>query len=94
MALPHDIEVLVTVPFPESVLQSIREISPRVKIDFIPAKKTEEIPADIWKKAEVLYTDILLPEIDLIPNLRWIQFHYAGIDFIQNTKLFEKKGRE
>ena len=62
MATPRNIEVLTTVPFPETVMQRLRSLTPRIKITLNPAKKVEEIPQEIWNRAEVLYTDILLPE--------------------------------
>lgn len=87
MAGSRNIEILTTVPFPEPVMQSLRGITPRIRLSFHPAKKAEDIPQEIWNKAEVLYTDILLPDISLVPNLKWVQFHYAGIDFVQESSL-------
>ncbi len=87
MAGSHNIEILTTVPFPESVMQGLRGITPRIKLSFHPARRTEDIPQEVWNKAEVLYTDILLPDITLVPNLKWVQFHYAGIDFVQDSSL-------
>ena len=91
MPLPRNIEVLTTVPFPEPVMQGLRALSPRIKISLHPARKVEEIPAEVWQKAEVLYTDVLLPDPELVPALRWVQFHYAGIDFINGSKLLDLK---
>jgi hypothetical protein len=87
MAGSRNIEILTTVPFPESVIQRLRGITPRIRLSFHPAKKAEDIPQEVWNKAEVLYTDILLPDIALVPNLKWVQFHYAGIDFVQESSL-------
>ncbi len=39
----------------------------------------------------MLYTDILLPDIEEVPGLKWIQFHYAGIDFVQGSSLLQNK---
>lgn len=91
MASAENIEVLTTVPFPEAVMEQLRGLSPRIKVTLNPASKVEEIPREIWQRAEVLYTDILLPDLDLVPNLKWIQFHYAGIDFIQGSDLLTRK---
>ncbi len=90
-SIPGNIEVLTTVPFPDAVMQRLRELTPRIKINLHPAQRVEDVPADLWDKIEVLYTDILLPEPKMVPNLKWIQFHYAGIDFIQNSALLKKK---
>ena len=92
MASAQNIEVLTTVPFPEAVMEQLSGLSPRIKITFIPASKVDEIPREVWQRSEVLYTDILLPDLDLVPNLKWIQFHYAGIDFLQGSELLKQKG--
>ncbi len=84
------IEVLTTIPFPENVMQRLKEVSPHLKLTLHPAQKVEEIPADQWKDAEILYTDLLVPDPALVPNLRWIQYHYAGIDFLLGNPLLKK----
>jgi phosphoglycerate dehydrogenase-like enzyme len=82
---------LITVPFAEQLLEQLRALSPRVKISLHPVRKAEDIPAEVWRRAEVLYTGSLLPDpekIDL-PNLRWVQLHSAGIDGLLDTPLFK-----
>lgn len=91
MASQENIEVLTTVPFPESVMQQLRTLSPRIRITLIPANKVEEIPHETWQRTEVLYTDILLPDLALVPNLKWVQFHYAGVDYVQGSDLLNRK---
>ncbi len=92
MAISKNIEVLTTIPFPDAVMQQLKSMTPRIKVHFIPAHSVGEVPADLWSKIEVLYTDVLLPEPEMVPNLKWIQFHYAGIDFIQGSPLLKKEG--
>jgi phosphoglycerate dehydrogenase-like enzyme len=36
---------------------------------------------------EILYTSKVLPEPEAVPNLRWIQFHFAGIDHVAEAPL-------
>jgi hypothetical protein len=62
MAKPPNIEVLTTVPFPESVMQKLKTLTPRIKVNVHPAQQVEEIPLELLSKAEVLYTDTLLPD--------------------------------
>jgi phosphoglycerate dehydrogenase-like enzyme len=88
--MAKNIEVLTTIPFPESVMQKIRETTPRVHLTLHPAQKMDEIPADLWNRTEILYTDLLIPDLNLTPNLRWIQYHYAGVDFILDSPLLQK----
>lgn len=92
MAIAKNIEVLTTIPFPDAVMQQLKSMTPRIKLHFIPARSVSDVPADLWSKIEVLYTDVLLPEPEMVPNLKWIQFHYAGIDFIQGSSLLKKEG--
>lgn len=88
--MAKNLEVLTTIPFPETVMQKLHEVNPHLRITLHPAQKVEEIPAELWERVEVLYTDLLMPDPALVPNLRWIQYHYAGIDFIQNSPLLNK----
>ncbi len=90
MSVPKNIEVLTTIPFPEAVMQKLKGMAPRIKITHTPAQQVEDIPLEVWNKIEVLYTDVLLPPPELVPNLKWIQFHYAGIDYIQDSPLLQK----
>jgi phosphoglycerate dehydrogenase-like enzyme len=85
------IEVLVTIPFQEHQIAQLRQISPRLQIHVLPVRKAEEIPVDQWARAEVLYTDRILPAPGQVPLLKWLQFHYAGIDFALEMPLLQKK---
>jgi phosphoglycerate dehydrogenase-like enzyme len=87
---PASIDVLVTIPFQEHQIAQLREISPRLRIQVLPVRKPEEIPAEVWLRSEVLYTDRVLPMPDQVPNLRWLQFHYAGIDFALDMPILKK----
>lgn len=84
------VEVLITVQFPEELIESIRQISPRLRVTLQAARAAEDIPNEVWNKVEVLYTDRLLPSPESAPNLRWIQFHYAGIDHMVGNPLLDK----
>ncbi len=81
------IEVLVTLPFEDAFLERLREISPSLRITKTPAHRADEIPDEIWSKVEVLYTNRVLPDPNRVPMLRWIQFHWAGIDHAVNSPI-------
>lgn len=85
MAAP--IEVLITVEFNESQIQRLRDISPRLKITLQPARKGEEVPPEKWEHTEILYTGRALPKPGQAPDLRWIQFHFAGIETLVDPAL-------
>lgn len=74
------IHVLITLPFSEPILAKLRAVSPRLRIWSIRARKPEEVSADIWSQVDILYTNRVLPVEEMAPNLKWIQFHWAGID--------------
>lgn len=84
------IEVLITMPFPENLVTRLSEVSPRLKFTVVKANKPEDISPEIWSRAEVLYTSRVLPDPEQVPRLRWIQFHWAGIDHIVNEPLLRK----
>lgn len=83
------INLLVTVPLPEEMLEDIRAVSPRIRLTPFFTRKVEEVPSDIWKKTEVLYTDSVLPDPQLAPNLKFIQFHWTGLDLLAESPLFK-----
>jgi phosphoglycerate dehydrogenase-like enzyme len=83
------IEVLITVPFNEELLNQLRGVSPRLKITAIKATKAEEVPSEVWGRAEILYTDNVLPTKEQAPKLRWVQFHWAGIDHVKDHPLLQ-----
>lgn len=84
------IEVLITVQFSEEEVERLRDVSPRLHITIHPAREVSEIPKEIWARAEVLYTDHVLPPPESVPMLRWLQFHFAGIDFVADMPLLKK----
>ena len=74
------VDVLITMPFSTSLVKPLQEVSPLLRITVRPAQNTNEVPDELWKRCEVLYTDRIIPDEELAPNLKWIQHHYAGID--------------
>ena len=82
-----NVEVLTTIPFPEPVMQRLKAINPRIKVTLSPAQSINDISPEIWNRTEVLYTDVLIPPLNLVPKLRWVQFHYAGIDYVLDSPL-------
>jgi phosphoglycerate dehydrogenase-like enzyme len=87
------VEVLITVPINDNLLNHLRGISPRINVTAIPAARASDIPTETWYRTEVLYTAHILPEPEQVPALRWIQFHFAGIDRFIEEPLLKKEGR-
>jgi len=86
------IEVLITLQIAENLVDRLSELSPRLRITVLPVQKPEEIAADVWSRVEVLYTNRVIPAIDQAPKLRWIQFHWAGVDHALESPLINKPG--
>lgn len=74
--------VLISASFDEALLDDLRAVSDRVQLLVYPAREVKDVPDDVWAKAEVLYTLTLLPDPALVPCLRWIQAHSAGVDHL------------
>jgi phosphoglycerate dehydrogenase-like enzyme len=84
------IETLITIPFSEEEIQVLREVSPRLRLNIFPVNEVREIPAEVWARTEVLYTDRVLPLPEQVPALRWLQFHFTGIDFAADAPILQK----
>jgi len=83
-------EILITEPFPDELLNSLREVSPHLDITIQAVSNTDEISDVVWEKVEILYTRYILPTAEQAPNLRWIQFHYAGVDHVLDNPILNK----
>ena len=88
----NPIEVLCTIYFSDELVQKWRDLSPRLHINVISTRRVEDISDEIWARTEVLYTDRVLPPREFTPNLRWLQFHFAGIDFASANPLLKDPG--
>jgi phosphoglycerate dehydrogenase-like enzyme len=84
------LHVLITLPFTDQQVEMIRSVSPRLKVTAIRAHQPNEIPGELWAKTDILYTDTVLPDPAIVPNLKWIQFHYTGIDYAINNPITKK----
>jgi phosphoglycerate dehydrogenase-like enzyme len=82
-----EVPVLITLNYPEPLLERLRAISPRLQVRVHPARGGQDLPEDVLQDVEVLYTHHALPEPASVPNLRWVQFHFAGVDAIVDHPL-------
>ena len=84
------VEVLITLPFSDELVNQLRGVSPRLKVTITKARKIEEVPNEVWSRVEVLYTNNVIPTPEQAPLLRWIQFHWAGIDHVIDAPILNK----
>ncbi len=82
-----EVQVLLTLNFPEPLVERLRALSPRLQIRVHPARTSQDLPGDLLPDVEVLYTLHALPEPASVPNLRWVQFHFSGVDAIVDHPL-------
>ncbi len=88
--MEEPIFVLITEPLTPEIITRLQEISPRLEVHVHPANKLEEVPPPLLVRAEVLYTLRIVPPPDQAPNLKWIQFHMAGLDHFADAPILER----
>jgi len=86
------IDVLITLPFPPALITKLQEISPNLRITVHQAQKVDDVPVDLWARTQVLYTNRILPDPELVPSIKWVQLHWAGIDKLLDAPLLSKPG--
>lgn len=84
------IEVLITLPFDEKIVHRLSGVSPKLKVTAFPAASIDEIPAELLSATEILYTSRLLPTPEQAPRLRWVQFHWAGVDHAMDAQILKR----
>ena len=67
--LMDDIRVLITLPFPDSLIEELRGVSSRLTVHVCPVRAAEEIPPGLLEDIEILYTLPSLPKPELVPKL-------------------------
>ena len=82
-----EVHVLLTLPFPDSQLERLRTLSADLRFHQHTARTADELPQDLLQDVEILYTLTCLPLPEQVPNLRWVQFHFAGIDHVLDHPL-------
>ncbi len=74
------LNVLVLADFGDAIMERLKAVSPRLKFTRKTVKSLSEIPPDVLATVDILYTNLLVPEPDTVPRLRWIQSHSAGVE--------------
>lgn len=74
--MTDDIHVIVAMDFSDALMDRIRAVSPRLKVE----RHMPNVPERAWGEAEILYTGSIFPTPAQAPRLRWIQLHSAGVD--------------
>jgi len=82
--IPDLIHVVIAMDFSDALLEQLRALSPRLKIE----RHFPDVPQRAWNEVEVLYTLKSLPDPAQAPHLRWVQLHTAGVDHILNHPIY------
>ena len=80
--------LLITAPFPSQLVDKIRAVSPNLTIEqrTLPNGRW---PDDWTTEAEIYYAFGTIPPLEKAPNLQWVQTHYAGIDSLEDSELWQ-----
>ncbi len=81
-------KVLFTAPFPDHLLAKIRAVSKEVEVVQTKLERGRW-PEGQVTDAEVYYALNGVPPLELAPNLRWIQGHWAGVDHLRETPIWD-----
>jgi phosphoglycerate dehydrogenase-like enzyme len=76
------LNVLVTMPFGDALLDRVRAVSPRLVVS-----RANAADAD-YARADVLYAGNPPRELARAPNLRWVQVHMAGVNTLYDHPLY------
>jgi phosphoglycerate dehydrogenase-like enzyme len=86
-----EINVLITLPFPEPLIERLEAVSPQLKIHVHHAQSAEDLPEELIPEIEILYTLSALPEPEAAPRLRWVQLHLTGVDHLVEYDLMHSE---
>jgi phosphoglycerate dehydrogenase-like enzyme len=81
------INVLITMQFPEPLIEKLAAVSPRLSFIQRPTLEPDELKG-VMAEIDVLYTWNTFPDPADAPRLRWVQIHSAGADRILEEPLY------
>lgn len=90
--MSDSINVLITLALADHLIERIRSVSPRLNLMVEQANRVDEISKEKWESAQVLYTNRVIPSPEQAPDLRWIQFHWAGINHAIDAPILSRPG--
>lgn len=90
--MSESVELLITLPFDDELITRLQTVSEDVHITVRKASRVEDIPRELWAQTEILYTNYVLPQPEQAPKLKWIQFHWSGVDDVLNEPIAKKPG--
>jgi phosphoglycerate dehydrogenase-like enzyme len=84
----NEILVLITLPYSDEHLEQLKALSSRLQVVVQPMRAGEELSEDLLTDVDVLYTSRFIPELEDMPNLRWVQLHHADVNRVADHAIF------
>lgn len=89
--MSEKVEVLVTLPINDELVEEIKQTGEQVSVTVSPAREGKDVPGELWEKAEVLYTMFAVPKPVQAPNLRWVQSYLSGVEKLLEEPVFSEE---
>ncbi|MFI7386231.1 D-2-hydroxyacid dehydrogenase [Streptomyces sp. NPDC049813] len=90
MTSPSPVHYLSTLSFPDRWLDRLRARHPRLVVTQLTAKTAADIPAQVWRRTQILHTSSVLPDSPAAaPGLSWIQLDTSGADHLKGTSVWD-----
>ena len=86
--MEHPVRVLSTMAFPDDFLERLRAVSERLHVVQHTAASADEVPDELWREVDVLYTGACFPAPERAARLRWVQLDTSGVDHVRTTPLW------
>ncbi len=83
-----EVHYLSTLHFDDEWLNRLRSLSPRLRVEQIPAAAPEDVPDEVWRTVQVLHTSAVFPEPGRAPDLRWLQLDTSGVDHLRDQPIW------
>ena len=86
--MEHPVRVLSTMAFPDDFLARLRAVSERLDVVQHTAASADEVPDELWRGVDVLYTGACFPAPERAARLRWVQLDTSGVDHVRTSPLW------
>ena len=88
MTTNKKIKILSTISLTESQYKRIQAVDEDIRLEVFRGKEIGNISTETWKNAEILFSSGAgLPQPEKVPNLRWLQSSYTGVETILDHPL-------
>ena len=80
--------VTITRVLSDDSLALLRAAAPNAEIVCVESADFSKMPAELLARTDVLFTNGRVPAPEAVPNLRWVQGNWAGVDTVIDAPLF------